>query len=210
MKLAVLGATGFIGRAVVEQALLAGHEVRALVRDASTLATHDRLEVIEGDARDPGAVQRTLVGADVVISALGTRRADKAGPDFLAAVMGVIISAMETQGVRRIVAISGAGISLPGERKPLPHRLISALVGVLARDAVAAKQREYQVLSSSDVDWTAVRPTRVVDGPSMDNPRIGISAAGIGMRVTRGDLARFIVSEAEQGAYIRRAPFISS
>jgi putative NADH-flavin reductase len=210
VKLALLGATGFVGAEVLRAALAAGLQVTALVRDPSRLPHQEGLEVVQGDARDPSAVDRTVAGAQAVISVLGTRRGEKTDTDELARMMRNVLAAMEHHGVRRLVAISGAGIAVPGERKPFPHNLISGLVRVLARGAVDAKQREFEVLTRSSVDWTAVRATRVVDGSSTGRPRVGTDAASIGMRVTRGDLAAFMVTLVTDGGYVRQAPFISS
>jgi putative NADH-flavin reductase len=210
VKLALLGATGFVGAEVLRTALAAGLEVKALVRDPTRLVQQGGLEVVQGDARDRAAVERAVAGAQAVISVLGTRRAEKPGADELAQMMRNVLAAMQEEGVRRLVAISGAGILVPGERKPFPHNLISGLVRILARRAVDAKQREYEVLRRSDLDWTAVRATRVVEDPATGRIRVGTDAGSIGMRVTRGDLAAFLVGLVSDGGYVREAPFISS
>jgi putative NADH-flavin reductase len=210
VKLALLGATGFVGAEVLRTALAAGLEVKALVRDPTRLVQQGGLEVVQGDARDRAAVERAVAGTRAVISVLGTRRGEKPGADELAQMMRNVLAAMQEEGVRRLVAISGAGILVPGERKPFPHNLISGLVRILARRAVDAKQREYEVLRRSDLDWTAVRATRVVEGPATGRIRVGTDAGSIGMRVTRGDLAAFLVGLVSDGGYVREAPFISS
>ncbi len=73
MRLAVFGGTGTVGTPLVEQALRAGHEVRALARSPEKLrpAASPRLTVISGDARDHDAVTATLASSDGVLSALG-------------------------------------------------------------------------------------------------------------------------------------------
>lgn len=210
MKMALLGATGFVGTEVLRAALAAGFEVKALVRDPSKVPNHDRLELIQGDARDAEVVDRTVAGTQTVISTLGTRRGEKASADHLAEMMRNVIAGMERHHVRRLVAISGAGILVPGERKPFPHNLISRLVKILAPQVVEAKQQEYGVISGSGLDWIAVRATRVVEGEPTGHPKIGTDASDMGMRVTRGDLAAFLVQLASDGGYARQAPFISS
>jgi uncharacterized protein YbjT (DUF2867 family) len=72
MNLTVFGATGGVGREVVTQALDAGHDVTAYVRNPSKLdVTHSNLTVITGELTDRDAVQRAVHGSDAVISALG-------------------------------------------------------------------------------------------------------------------------------------------
>ena len=71
MKIAVFGATGATGRLVVVRAVEAGHEVRAMVRDSARLPiSHERLHVVVGELADQGAVDATVDGREVVISAL--------------------------------------------------------------------------------------------------------------------------------------------
>jgi len=204
--IALLGATGFIGSAVLTELLASGHEVRALARNPSEFVAPEHLTVIAGDARDRAVLDTLLEGVDAVISAIGTPRGAKSEPGYLADAMTAVIDAMARHQVRRIVAISGAGINVPGEPKPFPHGLASAIVGVLARSAVQAKQREFEVLRGSDAEWTAVRPTRIVPGQATGKVKVDRE---IGMQITVGDVAQFMVAQLGDPTYVRRAPIIS-
>jgi putative NADH-flavin reductase len=209
VKVALFGATGFIGQGVLGCLLTEGHSVRALVRDPSRLPEQKGLSVIGGDVLELEAVDRTVAGCEAVLSTLGLRRGEKVDPDFLARAARNILRAMRKQGIKRLVAVSGAGIAVPGERKPLPHNIISAFVRVLVPNVVKSKQREYEVLAGSDFEWTAVRPVRVLDIPASGKVRIGTSAKDLGMRVSRHDLARFMVDQLDDKEFVRQAPFIS-
>ena len=209
MRVALFGATGFVGRGVLAELLARGHTVRALVRDPARVEEREGLTVIGGDVLDREAVDRTVAGCEAVVSAIGTRRGEKADRDVLARAAGNVLEAMRRHGVKRLVAISGAGISVRGERKPFPHNLISAALRAVAPGAVEPKQREYEVLAGSDIAWTAVRPVRVVDAPATGRVRAGTSAGDLGMRVSRDDLARFMVDQLEDGRFLREAPFVS-
>ena len=204
MRLAVTGAAGFIGSEVVNQALAAGHRVSALSRRAGAVRLRPNLEVVLGDAADPIALARMLVGVDAVISCVG-------GTENLAALMAALLDAMNAGHVRRLVAISGAGITVAGEHKPLKHRIASGLVRVLAAKAVSAKQAEYEVLASSrDVDWVSLRPPRVVDGPASGKARPSLDAAEMAFRVTRADVAAVILQELTDDRFLGQPAYIAS
>ncbi len=211
MRLTILGGTGKIGRLVVEQALAAGHEVTVLARDPRRLAAvaqRSGMRVVEGDVSDPDALAKAVDGANAVISALGpTGNA----PDQVAKLregMRNLIAAMDRHGVRRVVNLSGAAVDVPGDRKPLFDRVASRIVRILARYVVEAKQAEFEQLASSSLDWVAVRPPLVNDGPRTGRYRAGIDILRPGARISRADIADFMLAEAIEPTYIRQAPFI--
>lgn len=97
MKLTVFGATGGIGREIVRQALGAGHEVTAVVRDPARLSvTGDRLEVFRDDLTDPEKVRSAVAGRDVVLSGLGARSRKDAG--VATRLTHTVLGAMRAEG----------------------------------------------------------------------------------------------------------------
>lgn len=207
MRLAVIGATGGIGRHVVDRALADGHEVTALVRDPAGLTTDDHVTPVVGDITDADAVAHAVEGVDGVIWAVGPTSNTSNQPAIFEAGARNLVAAMKRHSVRRVVALSGAGITLEGEHKPLGGRLISAVVGVLARHVVEAKRREYEVFTATDLDWTLVRPPRVVDGPPTGRILAGQRLAG--RSVTQADLAEFMVRELVEAHWVRQAPYVA-
>jgi putative NADH-flavin reductase len=210
MRLTILGGTGKIGRLVVEHALAAGHEVTVLARDPRRLAPAPRsgMRVVEGDVSDPDALGKAVDGANAVISALGPTGNS---PDQVAKLregMRNLIAAMGRHGVHRVVNLSGAAVDVRGERKPLFDRVASRIVRIFARYIVEAKQAEYEELASSNLDWVAVRPPLVNDGPRTGRYRAGIDILRPGARISRADIADFMLAEAIEPKFIRQAPFI--
>ncbi len=115
---------------------------------------------------------------------------------------------MKTHGVRRLVAISGGAVNVPGERKGLAARIASAVVRVFVANVVAAKQREFEVVYATDLDWVAPRPARVVDGPRTGTYKVGDAARG--MSVNAGDVADFMVGALTDDRYLGQAPLIAN
>jgi nucleoside-diphosphate-sugar epimerase len=112
MKLLVTGATGFLGRYIVAEAMRRGHEVRAQVRPASNVAglnwdTHPRLEMVRADLRSKARLDELVTGVDLVIHAAADKTSDFYA-QFAANVVGTenLLGAMERAGVNRLVHIS--------------------------------------------------------------------------------------------------------
>lgn len=203
MRLTILGGSGRIGRHVLEQALEAGHDVTVLVRDPARLGVvPNDVTVVTGTIHDGDAIDHAVTGADVIISAIGP---DANTPDQVAKLrggMGRTIEAMQRRGVRRIVNLSGAGITAPGEEKPLFDRIATRIVRLFSGHVVAAKQAEYDELATTDLEWVAVRPALVTDGPRTGRYAAGPSELRPGARISRADVAHFMLAQAERPAHI--------
>ncbi len=115
MKLAILGASGSVGREIVTQALAARHDVTVLVRDTPRSGLFDhRVTVVQGDAGDPDSVDRAVAGSDAVLSALG--HAKGSPDDVLAIATSNIVAAMRASGIRRLVVLASPSVTDPGDR----------------------------------------------------------------------------------------------
>jgi putative NADH-flavin reductase len=125
MDVTVFGATGKIGRLVVEQLLAAGHEVTALVRTPLNLTIdHPDLTVRTGQLSDAAAVHDVVGGSDVVISALGPslKRGAKGTP--VADGTRAIVAAMKEAGVRRFMGLATPSVPDPRDRPTFKAELL--------------------------------------------------------------------------------------
>lgn len=210
MHLAILGATGRTGAHALTAALARGHQVSVLVRDPAKLppGTADRVRVVVGDSTDVSALAHLVDGADAVVSALGPVGKQA---DLHTRTARGLVEVMPPAGVRRFVGVSGAGIDVPGDQKSGKDKVISFLIQRLGGDVVKDKPAEHAVLAASDLDWTLVRPPRLVDGAASpgelehDAHRSTRSSS-----ITRADLGRFLVDVVEGGLYPRLAPFVAT
>jgi putative NADH-flavin reductase len=203
-RVTILGATGKIGSAALSAARAADLPVTVLTRDpASGLAG---VRIVVGSLVDRGALTDALAESDAVIAAVGPRHNHAADADAVEAGMRMLTQAMDQAGVLRLVALSGAGIEVPGDDKPLIDRALSRFVRVAARHVVAAKQREYAVFSATDLEWTALRPAIVQDG-SARGYRLS-AALTPGSRTTRADVGQALVDQLTDRTFIRASPFV--
>ncbi len=204
MKVAVLGATGGTGREVVDQALRAGHEVSALVRRPGALPAHERLRLVVGDVGQQDAVEDVVRGQDVVISALGT---EAKGPVTVCAEGArAVLAAMASAQVARLVAVSAHGAAESRDRSPYCLALWLSVA-----EKMRDKERMEALIRASDVQWTIVRP------PALSNrAHTGVYRTGTDLKirltskVSRADLADFLLREARTPAFSGQTPAITA
>jgi putative NADH-flavin reductase len=210
MIIVVLGASGGVGRELVTQALEDGHVVRVVLREPARLPITDaRVQVARLDLSDTGAgrepqLARVVEGADAVLSALGARTSADRG--VLTAAAHVTVAAMRAAGVDRYLGVSAAPVGTvasPGRPHPPRHDpgddlvarmvlmpLVKKVFGAGYADAAAMEE----VIRSSGLDWTLVRPPRLTDGPRTTRYRVTFdqNVRG-GRRVGRADVAALML-----------------
>jgi putative NADH-flavin reductase len=194
LKLLVLGAAGPTGQLLVAQAREQGHQVTGFVR-----ATH-------GDATDRAALARVVPGHDAIVSTLG-RRAFKSA-NLMQNAMRALVPAMERAGVRRLVVMSSLGVGETLRDVPLIPRLMYRL---FLTDLFADKKAAEDYLRGTALDWTFVYPVQLTDGPRTGRYRVGERFDLSGMpKVSRADVADFMLKELRERAYVRKTAVISS
>ena len=207
MKLAIFGATGTVGTALVGQALDAGHEVRILARTPSKVSrTTGTLTVLSGDAKDPGPVAATLTGCNAVLSALG----GFADPDSIRIGTSRITSAMQDAGIRRIVIVQGFHLDFPGDPDNLGRRTILPLLWLGSRSLIRDSRAMASAIQSSDADWTVVRAPRITRGPRTGAARVGSLRLGPFSSVSNADIADLVLRCVTDDATIGTAPMIAN
>lgn len=206
MKVVVVGAAGKTGRAVVSQAKAAGHAVTAFVRNADDYDAPD-VEVREGDATDPAAVDAALAGQDAVIDTIGGKTPYRA-TTLESSAARTIIASMRRQGARRLVVTSMTGEGDSIANMPVYQRL---LLPTFLRGAMPDKAQMEEAVEASDLDWVIVRPAILNDDPATGNVRVYTSESGDKARkITRADLASFLVAQLGTDEHLRHAVTIAN
>ncbi len=206
MKIAVFGATGGTGKQVVQQALAAGDQVAALLRDPAKLAIGNAdLSLVTGNVLDAAKVEETLSGADAVVVSLGNTSDN---PDFVVSQgTQVIVDAMKRLGQpRRIVVVSSMGV---GESKDQVSFAFKMLMTTVLRKPMEDKERQEALVKASGLDWTIVRPGGLTDGPATGQYRAGVDSTISAGQVARADVAAFVLQQLTDDAYLRKAPAIT-
>ncbi|WP_224240697.1 NAD(P)-dependent oxidoreductase [Hyalangium gracile] len=201
----VIGATGRTGLLIVEQALARGFAVTVLARRPEVLGElQSRVSVVQGDVLDRAAVSRAVAGKEAVLCALGPGR--DSPPTLCSEGTQNLVSAMEAQGVRRLVCITGALIGHPEKCLGWLYREMRMAQGSALQD----RQRQEQLIQGSGLDWTLVRPPRLTRGKPQGLWRVGEDISIKAMaRISRADLAHFMVQQVEDAHFLRRGVAIS-
>jgi putative NADH-flavin reductase len=202
MKLTIIGATGGIGRLLLHQAVAAGHDVTAVVRNPGKLPPELPVTVATTDlaSPDPAVLEAAIKGADAVLSGLGAVSAAQAG--VATGGTRAVLAAMRATGVRRIVVVSAAPIgTVPSPDRPNPPKHDPGdgffMRHLFSRFATAAFRTQYadlaameDVLRASGLDWTISRPPKLTDGPLTGSYSavLGRNVKG-GWSISRADVA---------------------
>jgi putative NADH-flavin reductase len=208
VNILIFGATGPTGRLIVSQALEQGHAVTAFARDPSRLeSAHPRLRVVRGDAtHDLKRIDEAMEGQDAVVSALGRRKSFRSDR-LIERSMRAVVPAMQRAGVRRLILMSSFGVGESRRDAPLlPAILYRTLLRGIFRDKAAAENYIHQ----ADVEWTIVYPVLLTDSPLTGRYRVGEKLALHGVpKISRSDVAHFILGELARPAFVRKTAVIS-
>jgi putative NADH-flavin reductase len=208
MRVVIFGASGQTGRLLIEQAVSQGVEVTAFVRDPARLSPSGSVRVVQGDVLDAAAVDRAVASQDAVLVALGT--ATRGHPPVLPQGIRHILAAMEKHGVLRVVLVSAAGAL---------HEPSGSIIGnlglAMARAYLPGVYREHRAmleeLRKRSLDWIVVRPVILTNGPRTGRYRVVLE--GIprwGFRVSRADVADFMIRQLTSDEFVRKLPAIAN
>lgn len=163
MKIVLFGASGFIGQRIILEALVRGHEVKAITREpASFPIAHPRLTVASANVLDANSVAEAAAGYDVLINSTGAKKiGDMDIYEFFVQATRATIEGARRAGVKRLITVGGAGS-------------LEVAPGVLLADTpefpsfvypIANGQRESLAIhrATSDVNWTFFSPSALIE-----------------------------------------------
>jgi putative NADH-flavin reductase len=200
MKVTVFGATGGIGRQVVGQLCDAGHEVTAVLRRGKEFGEQRARMVVVPGLEVAAPLVQAMTGSDCVISAVGPRTL-RDGP-VASTAANSILGAMRQAGVRRFVAVSATPV-IPAQRHdgPLLRFILQPLIRAILADLYLDLARMEGMMAGSGLDWTAVRPPRLNNGPLTAAYRTRHDAnVPHGYRISRADVAHAMIAAAADPA----------
>lgn len=191
MKILVIGATGPQGRELLSQGVAAGHEMTAAVRNMDVEGLPAGARKVRVDVTEPETLAMAVTGQDAVVSSLGSGLSRRP-MTMLSEGTRHLAEAMKGAGVRRLICITGIGA---GDSKGHGGFVYDNIIQPLLLDEVYKdKTRQEEVVKTSGLDWTLVRPGQLTNGPRTGHfeAYTDLSEITVG-KISRADVASFIL-----------------
>ena len=205
-KIAIIGASGYVGTVLLNEAVKRGHQVSALVRHPEKIAANANVTAVKADVLDTDGLATLLKGHDLVISAYnpGWQEADIRNIHIKGSKS--ITEAVKKAGIKRLIAVGGAGsLEINGAQ------LVDSpeFPAEYKEGALGARQALNDLKTENEMDWSFVSPAiLLVPGEATGKFRLGTNSPVFDdngeSKITVGDLAVAILDEAEQGKHIRQ------
>lgn len=204
-KIAVIGGTGKSGTYLVQKLLHKGYSLKLLIRNPENFILNNPLiETAKGDVRDEEAVHSFMESCDVVISTLGQPKGEKS---IFSDATQNIIHTMNYYGIKRYIVTTGLSVNTSMDQKNDHVKMATEWMYQNYPETTSDKQKEYQLLLESNLDWTLVR-LPLINVTDSHFP-IGTSLTDCkGENISSADLAAFLVSQIEDSSYVKKSPFL--
>lgn len=204
MKIALFGATGMIGQRILTEALGRGHEVTAIVRDPARVnVQHERLVVVSGDIFDTERVAEVVRGHELVISAFGPKMGEE---QTLLEATQSLIAGVKKAGVRRLIAVGGAGSLEVAKGVQLVDT--PEFPDFIKPIALAHREALEMYRQEKELHWTNVSPAALIEpGERTGTYRTGTDQLVVNeqgeSRISAEDYAVAILDEVENPRFSR-------
>ena len=212
-KIALFGGTGRTGIPFLKHAV-ERYKVNVLVRDPAKLSfSHPNMTVLTGDILQLTDVENTIKEADVAVSLIGHSKGSP--PDLQSRGIENIISAMKKNGTKRLISLTGGGVRNEETDRPefIDHMfsfIMKNLAGKETRNTLEDGQKHAEIIRNTDLDWTIVRAPMLTTENARHEIEVGNVGTIKGFKLTREDLALFILGEIENNNHIKKMPFVTN
>lgn len=206
--IALFGGSGATGNALIRHALIRGIKVRALVRNANSMAIKSGLlETIEGSLLSPDYVEFCLKDCGAAICVFGSR--PPYTDIFCEAATTTIIEAMQKLGIKRLVCQTGGMIGDYPANRTLPFKLMVGMFNRRLPLVASDRSGQENAVRQSGLAWTIVKPSRLTNGKATGKWRAGPDVrASLLSSIAHDDLAEFLLQEALNPQFTSQAVFI--
>jgi putative NADH-flavin reductase len=208
MKITIIGASAGLGLETLKRGLDRNHSITTLSRTGIEIEEKRSLNEIIGDATNKADVLNSIQGAEALIVTLGTGKNMKATTLFSDFAKLIVEINSENKIAVPIISVTGFGA---GESRNYVSWLVRMFLKYMLKDVYDDKTKMEEIITHSDLNWTVVRPGRLLDKPLTEKYRTenklfkGISIGGI----NRADVADFLIKQAERQTELKKYVGIS-
>lgn len=208
MKIALIGATGFVGSPILAELLGRGHQVTVLARTPSKLPAQTGLTVVQADALDAQQVAKSVSGHDAVISAYNPGWSEPKIHDIHLQASQAIVEGVKASGVKRLLVVGGAGSLFVAPGLQLVDT--PEFPAQYKQGALAAREALNRLKKENTLDWSFVSPPiGLAPGERSGKYRVGADEllAGQGSQpagISAPDLAVAIVDEIDAPRHVQK------
>ncbi len=202
MNIAIIGAGGGIGLESVNQALEKGYNVKALSTKTDHIPDHPNLIKINGSATSPVDLKKAIKDSDAVLITVGTKN-KKATTLFSAIAETLIQVSRELNFSSPVLIITGFGA---GESKNYLSFFMRTVISLFLKDQYINKTEMEELITKSNLKWEIIRPGMLTNESATSTYKV-LSGVQKGMKVgkiSRGDVANYLVAEAENQRFIHQ------
>ncbi|QXU49954.1 NAD(P)H-binding protein [Chryseobacterium sp. D764] len=204
-KIAVIGGTGKSGQYLVQNLLKKGYSLKLLVRHPENFTIQNSfIELVKGDVRDDTAVRTLIEGTDIVISTLGQPKGERS---IFSDAAKNIIKAMNHYGISRYIVTTGLSVNTLSDQKNENVKMATDWMYQNYPETTADKQKEYELLMESNLDWTLVRLPLIHLTEESYETETNLTDC-LGENISASDLSTFLVSQIDDVEYLRKSPFL--
>jgi uncharacterized protein YbjT (DUF2867 family) len=206
MNVLIIGVSGRTGGLTAVRAVAAGHRVTALVRNAANYHPPAGVRVLAGSPTDPAALGAAMAGQEAVIDTIGGKTPFLT-TDTETTVAKALLAAMKQHGTLRLIAVSALGV---GDSQPQGTFFFRHLIlPLFLRGSTRDKAQMEEAIRASGVEFVLVRPAVLTDQEAQGSARV-FAAGETADKITRADVAQFLVGQLESDVYLGQAVTIAN
>ncbi len=197
----LVGGTGGVGKHFLEMALEQGHEIVLYARSPQKIEIdHPNLTVVKGELDELETMRAGIKGCDVCLITAGI--VERKPNTILSDGTRNLIAAAKEAGTKRFIAVTSIGL---GDTKDQAMKIFTyVIVPLFIKHVFADKERQEKLVMGSNLDWTIVRP-----GSLTNKERTGVYRHGLDKsikgRISRADVADFLLTQLDDNTYLRQA-----
>ena len=211
-QITILGATGMVGKNLLQKAIDKRIRVKVLARNIEKLQGFSHaIEVIEGSYFDTAKLQKALEGSDAILSTIGPPMFGELSSDeedrYINS-LTYIIKQMQINKQTRLINISCAGVKRLHENLPFARKLLRVKLKAESKSTIIIKDRELQLLEQSNLDWTSICPPMIKEG--VVGNFVAHENKYLGETVDLNQLTDFMLAEITNITWLKKVPIVGT